>query len=530
MKIDFYWFNVDTPVGWSMGVALLSGELKARGHDVRLCQVDPRVALPWDPERLAQHSAERRPDVVAISFASSHVEHARRLVEAVSAALPDTRIVLGGIHPTLAADDVIGWPGVTAIGRGECDGVLADFIDAWAAGDEAPAVPGFWVRRADGSLRRNGMGPPPTLEGAAAFDDALPVERIVRANRGLVSLSVTRGCPYRCTYCHNEAVIACYAEDTGLRPAQIGWCRRRSVEDALAEVKRLVGLAGDAAKMLSFDDDTLLVDRSWFFALARRLADEVGLPYLAMGTVDRIDEDAARALGESGCLLMRFGLESASPRLSREILRRAQKPERVAPAFRLLRAHGVNTRAYVLLGIPTETRDDIEETLRVCGDAEADTVRPAFLQPYPRTDIHAYCVERGLLRGDPGALNYFDASPLRWPADHDLYLRKAMTLHPWLLSAALPTSPAAPVYRSLAEEVIAMDSGTWERPMVQRWARETTLRLDRCQRQAGIPHYLAPFPDRRDAAFLIRPDRTRPFPNVDDAWPPDAPWADEPVP
>lgn len=530
MKIDFYWFNVDTPVGYSTGVALLSQELKGRGHEVRLCQVDERVALPWDPERLAAHSAAFTPDVIAVSFVSGHAEHARRLVATLDAALPEARVVVGGLHPTLAPEEVFGWPGVDALGRGECDGVLADFVDAWAAGESAPAVPNFWVRRPDGSVQRCPMGPLPALDGMAPFNEDLDVARLVRANRGLGSLGVTRGCPFRCSFCHNKGVVACYAEDLRLPPARIDFCRRRSVDDAVAEVLRLQRLARGEMKVISFDDDTLLADREWFLALARRIKDEVGLPYAMMGTVDRIDEEVAEILAETDCLLVKFGLESASPRLCREILKRALSLTRLDRAFALLRERGVSTRAYVMVGIPTETRDELLETFRVCGSLRTDSIRPAFLQPYPRTDIHAFCVAHDLLAPQPGPTSYFTGSPLRWPAAHALLLRRIMTVYPWLATAAHPDSADAASYRTLAEEALAMDEDTWRSPRTAALLRARELELDRRGRESGTPHYLAPFPDRPDTAFLIRPGRRPPLPNIDDAWPPDAPWRDEPLP
>lgn len=529
MRIDFYWFNVGTPVGPSNGVTLLSQELKDRGHTVRLCPVDERVGLPWDLPRLVDHTRAGAADVVAISFASGHVVHARALAAALRAQLGGLRIVVGGVHPTLAPEEILTWGVVDAIGRGECDGLLADFVDGWANGDPAPRVPNFWVRRPDGSVLRSPLRPPPALDGVAPFNEDLDVAAFVRANRGIGSVALTRGCPYRCTYCHNESVLECYTDDTGLRRGQVGRIRRRSVDAAVTEIGRIRRLARGEMKILSFDDDTSLTDRDWFAALARRIRAEFGLPYMTMATVGDVNEELAALLAETGCLLIRFGIESGSPRILKQVLRRPHSVRRVERAFALLRAAGVNTRAYVMMGIPSETPDELLETFRLCGRIQADTVRPAYLQPYPRTAIHDLCVAHDLIKQRTFEACYWDASPLRWPPDHELLLRKMMTIFPWLLTAALPDGPAA-VYAQLVDAALAMDAERWDRPETRRELRRTSLELDREQRRAGLPHYVLPFPDRPDACFLIRPGRRLPFPNVDDAWPADAPWRNEPVP
>jgi radical SAM superfamily enzyme YgiQ (UPF0313 family) len=530
VRIDFYSFGVGAPVGYSLGVATLSGGLKQRGHTVRLSHVDPRLGLAWDLKALVEHTAGFAPDVVCVSFATNHAPHARALVAALAERLPGLRTIAGGVHPTFAAEEVLAWPGVTAVGRGECDGVLADFVDGWAAGEALPRVPNFWVRGPDGTIVRNPLGLLPPLDGVAPFDEDIDVAAFTRAGRGFGHVAVTRGCPYRCSYCFNQGIVAAYAADLGVTPGQVGYCRRRSVDDALAEVHRLQRLSRGELRVVNFDDDTLVADRGWFLTFAARLKAEIGLPYVTNATVDKIDAEIARALAASGCLLAKFGIESGSARVSREVLRRVQHPSRAEEAFRLLRAAGVNTRAYVMMGIPTETRAEALETFALCGRMGADTVRPAWFQPYPGTEAHALCLERGLVDRGQEIEPEPSASPLRWPPEHALFLRQLWTIHAWVLSAAQPYSPAAPVYGELAERVFEMDADTFDAPETAQWIRATTLHLDRRFRCEGVPHYLNPFPDRLDATFLLQPGRRHPFPNVEDAWPPDAPWRDEPLP
>ena len=264
-------------------------------------------------------------------------------------------------------------------------------------------------------------------------------------------------------------------------------------------------------------------DRDWFVAFVRRLKAEIGLPYVFMGNLARLDEEIADLLAETDCLLMKFGLESASPRLRREVMNRRQPLREVEKAVALLRGRGINTRAYTIMGIPTETREEIFETLAVCGRSMIDTVRPAYLQPYPGTRIHRLCEEQGLLAPGADKSSYADGSPLRWPPALDLLLRKMIHIYAWVMTAHHPESAAAPRYQALVDEALAMDEADWAAALADNWPRRHTLALDRELRPTGVPHYLCPFPDRLDSAFLVGVKRRLPFPNVDDCWPPDMP-------
>lgn len=530
MRVDFYSFNIDAPPGFNLGVACLSEEIKQRGHEVRVSHVDDQHALAWDLPALVERAAAFAPDVIAVSFATNHAALARELTAALSQRLPDAKTVLGGVHVTFAPEEVLAWPGVTAVGRGECDGVLADLVDRWAAGDEAPSVPNFWIRRGDGSVVRNPMGPLPQLEGISAFNEDIDVPTYTRAGRGFGHVAVTRGCPYRCAYCFNKGIVDRYATDLGVSPGKVRYMRRRSVDDAIAEVQRLRRLAKGELRVINFDDDTLVANRSWFLDFSRRLKEEVGLPYVTNATVDRIDAEIASALADTGCLLVKFGIESGSARVCRDVLQRVQSLERAERAFLLLREAGVNTRAYVMMALPTETIDEGRQTFDFCGQIRADTVRPSWFQPYPGTVLRDLCIAEGLIEPDQPLEPEPKESPLRLPAEHAFALRKIASLYTLLLSAAVPDSSAAAEYTAVVDEVMAMSPATFDDPATRARLRMTALELDRRLRREGVPHYINPFPDRLDAAFLVGQPRRHPFPNIDDAWPLDAPWRDEPLP
>ena len=68
MKVCFYWLNLATPPGMSIGVSILAHELADAGHDVDVVLLNERAGMPFDPQRLARHTRENDFDLHALSF------------------------------------------------------------------------------------------------------------------------------------------------------------------------------------------------------------------------------------------------------------------------------------------------------------------------------------------------------------------------------------------------------------------------------------------------------------------------------
>src|SRR5262249_59966000 len=58
MKVQFIWPNFDCPIGLNIGIAYLSGALKAAGHDTRILHICEWLDYPFDLDRI--RSEERR--------------------------------------------------------------------------------------------------------------------------------------------------------------------------------------------------------------------------------------------------------------------------------------------------------------------------------------------------------------------------------------------------------------------------------------------------------------------------------------
>jgi radical SAM superfamily enzyme YgiQ (UPF0313 family) len=90
-----------------------------------------------------------------------------------------------------------------------------------------------------------------------------------------------------------------------------------------------------------------------------------------------------------------IGFESGNARVL-NFLRKGTTPARNRRAARVCRQHGLAIWANYMLGIPTETRKEVMDTVNMIREIDPDYYSPAFFTPHPGTDLYDYCVEHDL--------------------------------------------------------------------------------------------------------------------------------------
>jgi hypothetical protein len=283
------------------------------------------------------------------------------------------------------------------------------------------------------------------------------------------------------------------------------------VDNVLAELAELRARA-PSLQAVMFADDRLAGDRDWLADFAARYPAAIGLPFILNATPEQLDAETACLLADAGCNMVKLGVECAPGRLRREVLGRPFGADKLTAAFAHLRAVGINTMAYLMIGIPGQVEQDVWETFRFCAGLRPDAVRVSMFCPYPGTRIHMDLAAQGALGPAAPGANFLSPSVLTWPAPMALVLDQAQRLHPWLLNAHLPGVAAEAA--ALLTWARGLDRGAWDgsERCAELDRRETALLTE--LRAQSLPHYFAPFAERPDYAFLLT-DRPRPLINVD---------------
>src|SRR5579885_3057716 len=329
-------------------------------------------------------------DFVVIHTSTPSLRMDLRTAESIKAANPNAVIAFVGGHPTARPDEVLKLSAAVDIaGRKEFDHSMVEV----AQGMAWEKIDGISYRR-NGSIHHNPDRPILTDEEL----DKLPfVTEVYEKNLDYlrynspycqypyVSMYTGRGCPARCTFCLWPQVT------------QGHLYRVRSPENVFEEVSAMRAKF-PKMKELFFDDDTFTADPM----RARRIAQLLKPLGITWSTNSRanVDYETLRIMKESGLRLFVIGYESGNA----EILKNIKKGVRLDRARKFTQdCHklGILIHGTFILGLPGETRDTIEESMRFAREMDCETIQVSLASPYPGTELFEQLTRAGYIAVDP---------------------------------------------------------------------------------------------------------------------------------
>ena len=342
-----------------LGVSLLAALLRARGHEVGLAFSAalfddryilhvPRLATWFDDTAAVVDSiVSQAPDIVAFSAITNTYRWMIEVAGRVKALRPEVVVVFGGVHATAVPELVANEAAVDYVCVGEGERALLALVDAIAAGGPRRPIDNLVFRNGAGTLIQ---GP---IAGFFADLDSLPFgdkriwEDYVRVG-DLYMIMTSRGCPYRCTYCHNS--FSAKLPDAGRQRGK--YCRRRSIEHVLAELEQ--ARRRYRLHCVDFVDDIFTSDRGWLKQFLPRYRREIGVPFNCIAHAQHMDEEVASWLGEAGCEWVQLGIQTVDDVYKREQLGRRETLAEIERAMSALSRHHIKVKADHIFGLPGE--------------------------------------------------------------------------------------------------------------------------------------------------------------------------------
>ena len=380
MRVLF--LEIDTVADWavaSMGPGCVGAFLRRGGHEAGLL----RAPYGTSAEALRSRVVAHEPDVLALSLVSKQWPEARRLVAELRPLL-ELPVVAGGLHPTFSPEQVLASPGFDYVCLGEGEEPMLDLVEALAGGAPTAGIANIWKAGAP----RPALRPP-----FEPIDDFPWMARDLLDERpGVIHMFTQRGCPFDCTYCAARTWADLY-EDSG---ASYG--RRRSTGDVLAEL-RSIRDSGPVV-WVSFLDDTFTIHQGWLRDFCARYRTEIGVDFSVLARVETVDQRGIERLAEAGCKMITYGIESGSYRVRKRIMHRPATNARIADVIRWTQEAGILSICGYMLGLPGETRDDLEATLDFARELNAYDLACYVFYPFRGTELHRVCEQEGLLPPD----------------------------------------------------------------------------------------------------------------------------------
>ncbi|MFC1593825.1 B12-binding domain-containing radical SAM protein [Candidatus Omnitrophota bacterium] len=404
MKILFIYPNFMRQENISLGIAYLSAYVKLHGHTTDL------VDYTWGgTTRTALKAIERcKPQIVAFSTRTGEFTRSLKIAQAIKKRYGnEIHILFGGVHPTVAPEDAIINDVIDSICIGEGEQPLVELCNKLEEGKDIATVKGIWTRRNNKIIKNEVASPIDDLDRIPFPDRELfDIQRYIDSRNGGVDLMSSRGCPFDCSYCINAYLHSLYKEKGRL-------VRKRSVQNVIDEIGFLKNTYN--IKRIFFHDDLFTTPLKWMEEFSKALPKSYNLTYSCSTRAEMVSPALCIYLKDSGCTNICIGIESGSEKIRREVLKRNVSNDFIKRAFSMCKDAGLATYSYNIVGIPYETPQEIQETIRLNQEVKPTFLQVSIFQPYPGTALYGMCLEKRWLDKNVLPYSHQFCSLLKYP-------------------------------------------------------------------------------------------------------------------
>lgn len=373
-------YNLDNPKNnfpW-MPIALveLASLLLEKGHEAKIFD---RNLYPEDTIFLKEIK-KFNPDIVGMTAYTSpglkDLVHISKLVKENSSSL----VIVGGTHATIEPDSLLSVSSIDYIVRGEGEQSLLDIlsiIDSKKTTD--PKKIDYKIKKLK-NINKNPLRPTINL-----LDLPAPNYNLLEIRKyPLATFFTSRGCPGRCTFCYNLG-------------RQLRFYNTQNVIDTINHV-----LGKYKIREFTIADDNFANLSKRTTKICKAISEHNAIFHIFQ-RVDQVQDKVMRELKKAGCWSIQFGFESGSQRVL-DFLNKGVSVQQNINAIKQCKKYNIFVDGSFMMGIPTETTTEMNETKKLIKTHKLDAVDVKIYTPYPKTQLYDYCVKNKLLK-EPETLN-----------------------------------------------------------------------------------------------------------------------------
>ena len=372
-----------------LGLACLAAILVEQGTDVRI--VDGALSNSY-PD-VVKDILGTSPTCVGITASTVSIHNSAIVAEMIKSISPETTILIGGPHVTaLPVDTMERFPAFDIGVIGEADYTLTELLDTIESKRDLSKVNGI-VYRGDKSVIQT-----PKRAHAENLDDlpapawdllpdlakfyCPPAHTVKHLPAAL--LVTSRGCPSQCKFC-DRSVFGNHLRANSAK----------YVMDMMRNLHHSYGI-----REFQFRDDNFLAFRPRLVELCRLLKEEkLDVTWSVAGRVDMVNPEVLTLLAEAGCWQIWYGIESGSQRIL-DFINKRTRLDKIRDAVEMTKDAGIDVGGFFMIGLPTETLQDIEDTIRFSRELELDEAHFTFFTPLPGCEFYDIVHQYGKFDND----------------------------------------------------------------------------------------------------------------------------------
>ncbi|MBM3309029.1 MAG: radical SAM protein, partial [Candidatus Altiarchaeales archaeon] len=301
--------------------------------------------------------AGQKPKVIGVTAPSLALPNVYGIVGRLQQAFSGVEVILTGQH--VSSDSaVIGEMGLNYGLQGCCEQGFSQLCKLLLRGEGSLSdIPGLLQAGSVNSGKKASFG----------FNSILPARHLLKNERyKYASISASRGCPYNCVYCASTGPFYVHYDTYTVRKPK----------DIVLELKE----AAEKHKIEIFDfvDDVFTYNSDYALALCLMMQEKkLNVKWTCSTRPDLITKELAVELRRAGCIQVCLGVESGSEKVRKNIGRDISDKE-IKKAFEVCRHAGLRTRASAMLGLPGETKEEMEDTIEFVRE-----LKPTYAMFYP---------------------------------------------------------------------------------------------------------------------------------------------------
>tara|TARA_R110000824_G_scaffold26665_2_gene91387 strand:+ start:1211 stop:2911 length:1701 start_codon:yes stop_codon:yes gene_type:complete len=330
---------------YPLGLAYLQAYLqKESDHEVQthfLNNVDDVTCF----KKMKEAIEEFKPDVVGISIMTFSRTSSYRMIEYLSEHNPDIKIVLGGMHPTIMWKTLLKKYTTPVIVIGEGEIAFADLLKHFEEGKSISDVKGIAYHDGEKIVST------PERDLVKNLDDLpIPDHNIfLWEGKTIANLLTSRGCPFKCNFC--------VLDNLSLRTV-----RFRSAENICDEIEQILKTCS-TIQTIWLHDDAFMINKKSTMALCREIIRRgIKTTFTCSARFRPVSRELIQLMEEAGFNHVLFGLESGAKNIMDDMKKGITK-HHIRYATSLFAERNIKTTAFLIVGLPGETQETIDETI-----------------------------------------------------------------------------------------------------------------------------------------------------------------------
>ncbi|MGH3852809.1 MAG: B12-binding domain-containing radical SAM protein [Pseudonocardiaceae bacterium] len=312
------------------GVLYLAAVIEQAGHDVAIKKVTPSAIYL----ELGDY------DAVGFSLASSATYGFMREAREQSVIREDALVMVGGVHCNFYPLNTIKDFRAHVAADGESEETILEILDRVDTKrfDDVAGV--YWRRGAEvlrgptRPLLRNIDELPLPARHLLGTDDFIISDRLAGTDLRMAHVMFSRGCPFPCSFCTAGQTRIQYRSGASARHELLHLINQYKIEG------------------FAIVDDNFIVNKNKVGDICDNIED-LGLRWSALSRVDTIDGALLRKMADSGCIEVKYEMESGSEYLLKA-MRKNTKQKQIKRAIYATVDAGIEVKVFIIHGFPGE--------------------------------------------------------------------------------------------------------------------------------------------------------------------------------